>query len=88
VRVCKARRRTSHERADKVIESVDQMVNKGREFIKDKQAVLTEATEAGRTAMHCGVSSASGSDGRLWVVGYRLQDSACDTTRHITSSTV
>jgi len=26
-------------------------VDKGREFIKDKQAVLTEAVAAGRTAM-------------------------------------
>jgi hypothetical protein len=30
---------------------MDQAVDKGREFIKDKQAVLTEAVEAGRTAM-------------------------------------
>jgi gas vesicle protein len=41
-----------HELADKASESMDQVLDKGREFIKDKQAVLTEAVEAGRTAMH------------------------------------
>ncbi len=41
-----------HELADKANEGVDQALDKGREFIKDKQAVLTEAVEAGRTAMH------------------------------------
>lgn len=41
-----------HELADKATEAVDQALDKGREFIKDKQAVLTEAVEAGRTAMH------------------------------------
>ncbi|TKS64581.1 MAG: hypothetical protein EWM73_00308 [Nitrospira sp.] len=40
-----------HELADKAIELMDQAVDKGREFIKDKQAVVTEAVEAGRTAM-------------------------------------
>jgi hypothetical protein len=30
---------------------LDQTVDKGREFIKDKKAVLTEAVEAGRAAM-------------------------------------
>ncbi len=41
-----------HELADKAGEVVDQAMDKGREFIKDKQAVLIEAVEAGRTAMH------------------------------------
>lgn len=41
-----------HELADKAGEAVDQALDKGREFIKDKQAVLSEAVEAGRTAMH------------------------------------
>ncbi len=27
-------------------------MDKGREFIKDKRAVLTEAVEAGRTTIH------------------------------------
>jgi gas vesicle protein len=40
-----------HELAEKATEVVDQAVDKGREFIKDKQAVLTEAVEAGRAAM-------------------------------------
>ncbi len=41
-----------HELADKASEVVDQAMDKGREFIKDKQAILTEAVETGRTAMH------------------------------------
>ncbi|UVT14755.1 MAG: YtxH domain-containing protein [Nitrospira sp.] len=41
-----------HDLADKATEVVDQALDKGREFIKDKRAVLTEAAEAGRTAMH------------------------------------
>lgn len=40
-----------HELADKAAEGVDQAMDKGRDFIKDKQADLTEAVEAGRTAM-------------------------------------
>jgi len=40
-----------HELADKATQVLDQAVDKGREFIKDKQAVVTEAVEAGRTAM-------------------------------------
>ena len=40
-----------HELADKASEGMDQALDKGREFIKDKQTVLTEAVEAGRTAM-------------------------------------
>ena len=36
-----------HELADTATQVMDQ----GREFIKDKQAVVTEAIEAGRTAM-------------------------------------
>jgi gas vesicle protein len=41
-----------HDLADKATEFMDQAVDKGHEFIKDKQAVVTEAVEAGRTAMH------------------------------------
>jgi len=40
-----------HELADKASEVVCQALDKGRDFIKDKQAVLTEAVEAGCTAM-------------------------------------
>jgi gas vesicle protein len=40
-----------HELADKATQVLDQAVDKGREFIKDKQAIVTEAVEAGRTAM-------------------------------------
>jgi len=41
-----------HGLADKATEGVEQVLNKGREFIKDKQAVMTEAVEVGRAAMH------------------------------------
>ncbi|HWG95835.1 MAG TPA: YtxH domain-containing protein [Nitrospira sp.] len=41
-----------HELADKATEVVDQALDKGREFIQEKKSVLTEAVEAGRTAMH------------------------------------
>ena len=41
----------AHELADTATQVLDQAVDKGREFIKDKQAILTEAVEAGRTAM-------------------------------------
>jgi gas vesicle protein len=41
-----------HELVEKAVRVLDQKVGKGREFIKDKQAVLTEAVEAGRAAMH------------------------------------
>lgn len=40
-----------HELADKASEVVCQALDKGRDFIKDKQPVTTEAVEAGRTAM-------------------------------------
>jgi len=40
-----------HELADTAAQALDQAVDKGREFIKDKQAVVTEAVEAGHTAM-------------------------------------
>ena len=40
-----------HELADTATEVMDQAVNQGREFIKDTQTVVTEAVEAGRTAM-------------------------------------
>ncbi len=41
-----------HELADKANVGVDQALEKGRDFLKDTRAVLTEAVEAGRTAMH------------------------------------
>ena len=41
----------AHELADTATQVLNQAVDKRREFIKDKQAVLTEAVEAGRTAM-------------------------------------
>ncbi len=41
-----------HELADKANEGVDQALEKGRDIINDTRAVLTEAVEAGRTAMH------------------------------------
>lgn len=41
----------AHELADTATQVLDQVVDKGREFIKDEQAVLTEAVAAGRTAM-------------------------------------
>ena len=41
----------AEELADTATRVLDQAVDKGREFIKDKQAVVTEAIEAGRTAM-------------------------------------
>ena len=40
-----------HELTDTATQVVEQAVDKGREFIKDKQGVVTEAIEAGRTAM-------------------------------------
>ena len=40
-----------HELGDTATQVLDQAVDKGREFIKDKQAVLTEAVADGRTAM-------------------------------------
>jgi gas vesicle protein len=40
-----------HEMADKTTQVVDQAMDKGREFIIDKQAVVTEAVKAGRAAM-------------------------------------
>ncbi len=40
-----------NEFAETATEVLDHAVDKGREFIKDKQAVLTEAVEAGRTAL-------------------------------------
>ncbi len=40
-----------HELADTATHVLEQAVDKGREYIKDKQAVLTEAVVAGRTAM-------------------------------------
>lgn len=39
------------ELAHKANQVMDQAVDKGSEFIKDTQAVVTEAVEAGRTAM-------------------------------------
>ncbi|HEY6261511.1 MAG TPA: YtxH domain-containing protein [Nitrospiraceae bacterium] len=40
-----------HELADTATQAVGQAVGKGREFLKNTQAVVTEAVEAGRTAM-------------------------------------
>ena len=40
-----------HELADTATQVLDQAVDKGREFLKDTQAVVTEAVGAGRTAM-------------------------------------
>jgi len=40
-----------HELADTATQALDQAVDKGLEFMKDKRAVLTEAVEAGRAAM-------------------------------------
>jgi gas vesicle protein len=42
----------AHELADKASEVVDKTLDMGREFIQEKKSVLTEAVEAGRTAMH------------------------------------
>ncbi|MHC9064946.1 YtxH domain-containing protein [Nitrospira sp. CMX1] len=41
-----------HELADQAGEGVDQALDKGRDFINDTRTILTEAVEAGRTAMH------------------------------------
>lgn len=41
-----------HELVDNATEGAEQVLNKGREFVKDKQAVMTEAVEVGRAAMH------------------------------------
>ncbi len=41
----------ANELTDKASECVKQVLDKGREFIKDKQAVLTETVETGRTSM-------------------------------------
>ena len=40
-----------HELANTATQAVDQAVDKGRELLKNTQAVVTEAVEAGRTAM-------------------------------------
>jgi gas vesicle protein len=40
-----------HELADTTAQALDQAVDNGREFIKDKRAVVTEAIEAGRVAV-------------------------------------
>jgi gas vesicle protein len=39
------------EAADRAGETMDQAIEKGREFVKDKKSALTEAFEAGREAM-------------------------------------
>ena len=44
------RRRTEEKLAEQVVRILDQAVGTGRDFIKDKQAVLTE--EAERATMH------------------------------------
>ena len=40
-----------HELADTATQAMDQAVDKGHEFLKDTQSVVTEVVEAGRTAM-------------------------------------
>jgi hypothetical protein len=40
-----------HELADNATRILDQAVDKGHEFIKDKQSILSDAVEAGRVAM-------------------------------------
>jgi gas vesicle protein len=40
-----------HELADKAANTLDQALDTGHKFIKDKQAALSEAVEAGRVAM-------------------------------------
>jgi len=40
-----------HEVADKATQVFDHAADKGRDFIKDKHAFLTEAVEAGRAAI-------------------------------------
>jgi gas vesicle protein len=43
--------RDVHELANKASQVLDQAVDKGREFVQENKAVLTEAVEAGRAAM-------------------------------------
>jgi gas vesicle protein len=43
--------RRAEEQVHELADTAAQAVDKGREFMKDKQAVLTEAVEAGRAAM-------------------------------------
>lgn len=40
-----------HDLADQATEFMDQAMDKGHEFVREKKMVLTEAVEAGRTAM-------------------------------------
>jgi gas vesicle protein len=40
-----------HGLTDKVAEALDQTMDQGREFVKETQAVLSEAVEAGRAAV-------------------------------------
>ena len=40
-----------HEFTDTAAQALDQAVDKGREFLQEKKTVLTDAVEAGRTAM-------------------------------------
>jgi gas vesicle protein len=40
-----------HELANKATHVLEQVVDKGREFVQENKAVLTEAVEAGRAAM-------------------------------------
>ena len=50
-----------HELADTATQVMEQAVDKGREFIKDKKAVVTEGGAAGRTAMQWERERLSGS---------------------------
>ena len=40
------------ELAEKATDLMDQAVDKGQEFVQENKMILTEAIEAGRTAMH------------------------------------
>ncbi|MDZ4854123.1 MAG: YtxH domain-containing protein [Nitrospirota bacterium] len=40
-----------HELGEKATQAMDQAVEKGREFVQEKKAVVAEAVEAGRAAM-------------------------------------
>ena len=40
-----------HECTDTAAQALDQVVDKGREFIQEQKSVLADAVEAGRTAM-------------------------------------
>ena len=49
-RYARSAEKNIHELAEKATEVLDQTLDKGREFIKERQTVLTEAVDAGRKA--------------------------------------